>query len=420
MRTDYKIGIAVVLFVTVLVVVYFVLTGPSEKAAPVGEVDRVASGGADEGARNVVEPPPTVAERPPAAAPPADGTAPPEPAEGTSPFRTVALKSTSPEKDLLPGAGESMSPPEIKPPAALSPSVLKSGPPGAEYASLKPLTAEETDPTPLRPGTSLTGTPLTGTSLRPGPFPAETGTQPRVYVVQEGDQGFWDVAKAAYGDGRKWTLIRDANPDADTNHLRRGQKLVIPPLPKETAPAVTGSGTGPGAAPGGLVPGVAGEKIYIVEKGDAGFWGIAEKVYGRGKHWPLIANANRDVDSTSLQPGQKLRIPPLPEPAAAKPSGAGLSTGTVGAAGADAPGTYRVQQGDQGFWGVAAKVYRDGSLWPAIQKANPDVSSSELRVGQVLKIPPLEEAKGAVSAPSAAARPSTGKPVVYDGRPIFD
>ncbi len=55
-----------------------------------------------------------------------------------------------------------------------------------------------------------------------------------------------------------------------------------------------------------------GERIYIVQDGDAGsFSGIALKVYGNSRHWRLIAQANPGVDPRHLKRGDQLFIPAL-------------------------------------------------------------------------------------------------------------
>lgn len=51
------------------------------------------------------------------------------------------------------------------------------------------------------------------------------------HVVQKNDS-LWKIAAAFYGDGTKWTVIRDANRDlvgGDGERLRPGMTLVIPP-----------------------------------------------------------------------------------------------------------------------------------------------------------------------------------------------
>lgn len=39
---------------------------------------------------------------------------------------------------------------------------------------------------------------------------------------------FWDLAEKYYNDGQKWTLIRDANPEAKERDLTIGETLKIP------------------------------------------------------------------------------------------------------------------------------------------------------------------------------------------------
>ncbi len=58
-----------------------------------------------------------------------------------------------------------------------------------------------------------------------------TATASRVYSVKENDT-LYRIAKMCYGDGNKWTLIRDANPQVNPAALRPGQNLVIPQLPQ--------------------------------------------------------------------------------------------------------------------------------------------------------------------------------------------
>jgi nucleoid-associated protein YgaU len=62
----------------------------------------------------------------------------------------------------------------------------------------------------------------------------------------------------------------------------------------EPAPVPTGGGT-----------------TYTVEDGDT-LESIAERFYGNRSQFTLIQQANGGVDSTTLQVGQELRIPPAP------------------------------------------------------------------------------------------------------------
>jgi len=235
--------------------------------------------------------------------------------------------------------------------------------------------------------------------------PAATGRK-RTYTVKAGDAGFWAVAQAVYGDGKHWTLIRDANPEADSNTLRPGQVLVIPPLSKPS-PALASTTTPP------LLPPDAGSNVYTVKAGDKGFWGIAEKVYGHGKYWPLIRRANPDVDSYSLRVGQRLLVPPLKKTPGAP---AHLAAGSRPAARND---TYVVQAGDAGFWGIAEKVYGNGKYHTIIATANPGVNPRQLRQGQVLNTPPLPSDVTAGTSLPRAPRPPRAQPPA-DDKPFFD
>ncbi len=53
-----------------------------------------------------------------------------------------------------------------------------------------------------------------------------------------------------------------------------------------------------------------------------------------------------------------------------------------------APTTYTVQPGDS-LSKIARQMYNDATKYPLIQKANNLVNPSQIRVGQVLVIPPL-------------------------------
>ena len=160
--------------------------------------------------------------------------------------------------------------------------------------------------------------------------------------------------------------------------------------------------TPPGTVdPGG--PGVVDTPgRYTVVAGDLGFWGIAKKVYGAGKYHYLIAEANPGVDSTRLQIGEVLIIPPAPQQDTTPAAGAdpvvpaGSPTGTT---------TYVVAADDhQGLWGISRKVYGASRHFQLIADANPDIDPRRLQVGDVLIIPPRpasdRAATGGTSTPT--------------------
>ncbi|GAF99472.1 unnamed protein product, partial [marine sediment metagenome] len=166
------------------------------------------------------------------------------------------------------------------------------------------------DSNSLRPYQRLIVPPLPQKHRRKPVEPAPVGGfigAERTYVVQKGDAGFWGVAVKVYGHGKYYKQIAKANPGVNSETLRPGQRLLIPPKPADPSERVVG---GTGITTEDLP---IGYKFYVVRRGDAGFWDVAVKMYGNGRHFGLVARANPGVDSRRLQPGQKLRIPPLGE-----------------------------------------------------------------------------------------------------------
>jgi len=246
------------------------------------------------------------------------------------------------------------------------------------------------------------------------PDPVNSTIPPRSpgsYTVKEGDSGFWTVSKNVYGDGKHWALIAAANPEADSNALRAGQILKVPPRPVPDR-STGGNSTLAAGRAGQVLTETDGKRYYYVQEGDLGFWTVSAKAYGSGKHWALIAQANPDADSGRLRKGQKLVVPALPTRFRAPTNM--TPARTLG------PGEkwYTVVDGDAGFWDVSKKSYGAGKYYDVIAKANPNVNSGRLRKGQKILVPPLP--------PSAMRRRTTRRPSVatvrggYGDVPIFE
>jgi LysM repeat protein len=73
------------------------------------------------------------------------------------------------------------------------------------------------------------------------------------------------------------------------------------------------------------------------------------------------------------------------------------------------PDTYTVQSGDSP-WTIAQKVYGNGSKYPVIMSANGLTDTTRLRVGAVLKIPPLAGTPPAATPPASALTPALPTP----------
>ncbi len=141
----------------------------------------------------------------------------------------------------------------------------------------------------------------------------------------------------------------------------------------------------------------SGPQTYIVAAEDTrGYWGIAEKVYGHGKHYELIARANPAVNPSGLRAGQKLTLPPIPSEDRSQVKTASASAASRAGGGK----VYVVQEGDS-HWKIAKKQYGRGDYWYLIDQANPSFRpGSVIRPGQKLIIPPLPSR--AIKPPSYA------------------
>jgi len=269
----------------------------------------------------------------------------------------------------------------------------------AEFdGTIKPPTPYTAFEAPQSPEVS---TPIVGLpSRRPG---GSAATQ--VYVVKDGDLGFWAVAMNSYGRGDLWRLIQNANPGVHPRRLRPGQRLNVPPMQASHT-------EGRSQAPQGKVIRQDGkDDYYIVRKGDAGLWAVSKNAYGRGSLWPLIDQANPDVKASSiLRPGQKLLIPKLsssnrPAEGNRKKLPRPLRSGEK---------SYTVRPGDRGFWDVAEKMYGNGIHWSVVEAANPQMRGARyLHPGQKLIVPPLPPTSLATrdSRPDRSVEPGDGKPV---------
>jgi len=383
MGTDVKIGLAVGLALLVVIILYFGAKSDDQAESLRPDTPAVTTRPATAVKQVAIKP---------------DGQA------GKSRIIKTETKKTRPARRAE--AATPVKPVVAKPPV---PVIAKAARP-ADGAKNVPAETAKARPI-VKPVLARTNEPAPAPSRKRRPIepivarrPHVERTKPGIYTVKDGDAGFWGIAQKVYGDGKYMDLIKAANPKVDPHKLRAGQKLVTPPL--------TGGDEGTAAAP--KAP--KGYDVYTVRKGDGGFWGIAKIVYGQGRHWPLIARANPSVDSSALQPGQKLLIPPLPGGKKPVKQPANKTAPKVAATG----GNYTVQAGDdRGFWGIAEKVYGDGKYVYLLVEANPQVDPSKLQVGQKLVVPPLKQAERAGSRLPSLQR-AKDVSAERDGRPIFD
>ena len=115
-----------------------------------------------------------------------------------------------------------------------------------------------------------------------------------MYEVGPGDS-LWSIAQQAYGDGRQWSMIAEANEDlllGSPNLIQVGWQLRIPAIEDTPAPLCHP------------------DEPIVVKPGDS-LWAIAETQLGDPNKWPKIAEANQDLieDPSLIIPGWKLDIP---------------------------------------------------------------------------------------------------------------
>ncbi len=160
--------------------------------------------------------------------------------------------------------------------------------------------------------------------------PAQTNhlTQPKTYVVQEGDNNLSKIAKKFYGEveGNRWinvNKIYEANKDVleSPDKVFVGQTIVIPspaPPAENPQPASVLRGTMfqtvPSVGGGSTRQNPVGRQDtgrWYEVKEDDNLWKIASEQLGKGARFNEISELNADIltNENKLKPGMKLRLP---------------------------------------------------------------------------------------------------------------
>ena len=150
-------------------------------------------------------------------------------------------------------------------------------------------------------------------------------------------------------------------------------------------------------------PKIAETKTHTVAK-DELLGDIALKYLGSAKAWKKILEANPGVDPKNLKVGQKLVIPASADKQADP---------TVAITGGER--SYTVKAGDT-LYIIAKKELGSASRWKELEKLN-GVSSNDLRIGKVIKLP----AAAVAGTDSTGTAPAGGKVhVVAKGETLAD
>ena len=120
------------------------------------------------------------------------------------------------------------------------------------------------------------------------------------------------------------------------------------------------------------------------------FVSIARAVYGDGKYFKVIADANPAVSPEKLKPGMMIQIPPLSQAKQAKSSKASASAAPASGPALSADGkTYTVQKNDN-LYSIAKKLYGRGDRGEELYSLNKQLigpDSTRLKIGMVLQLP---------------------------------
>jgi nucleoid-associated protein YgaU len=130
------------------------------------------------------------------------------------------------------------------------------------------------------------------------------------HKVVEGDK-LWPLADRYYGNGKYWTVIRDANPGIDPGALPVGKTLQIPHPDKVLAKRGSSSSTNSSVAKSTTGNSTGGNKTYTVRKNDT-LSTIAARTLGSSTLWKKLYEANRKAigsDPDDLRLGMILVIP---------------------------------------------------------------------------------------------------------------
>lgn len=137
-----------------------------------------------------------------------------------------------------------------------------------------------------------------------------------------------------------------------------------------------------------------------------------------GKSWQLLLNEGATANSTgtissgadhSAPPSIRNSNPPIETIARDVPA---RETATVTRAEPPSapagPRRYTIKNGDS-FWTIAKAEYGNGAYWSHIQRANPGIDSSRIKVGDSIILPDKNEV---VAAPTTVARTPSAADVV--------
>jgi len=149
------------------------------------------------------------------------------------------------------------------------------------------------------------------------------------------------------------------------------------------------------ATPARIERASASGTTHVIQPGET-FVSIARMVYGDGRFYKALVDANPSINPSRLKPGDTIKVPPSSEVKQSARRSANASA-TPGAASSTDGKTYTVRK-DDSLYAIAKKLYHRGDKADELYELNKQVIGSDrtkLKPGMVLKLPakPLASAQ---------------------------
>lgn len=211
--------------------------------------------------------------------------------------------------------------------------------------------------------------------------PRDDGALPGRLTFAQDTEGLGDTESDGIRDSSVDGGERFPDPDVGTDGVRTGVEPGDPASGRFSSDGVPRSG-------GGVIAPVFDD--YVVRAGDH-FERISMRVYGTRRHAMAIGRANPLLDPRKLRAGMTIRVPRDPENIQGVPVDESGEPETRPVP-QNAPETieYTVKRGDT-LSGIAKAFYGSTRHVDFLYEANRDrlASRDDLRLGQVLRVPPM-------------------------------
>lgn len=250
--------------------------------------------------------------------------------------------------------------------------------------------------------------PAVGSSVQsPAPAPAPAAGNPATEhkpttdaPVDKGGAKWDELFASTAADPIKAQLTSDTNKPKNKSKRHKPDMAAADlndrhdaATPVANAPIYTGSTPTADASPARPV---TTERLASPARKDSGrthtvatgetFVSIARAVYGDGRYYQALVDANPSIDPDKLRPGMTIQVPP--DSQVKQSSGKSSKSAPSSSKSSDGK-TYTVQSGDS-LYKISKKLYGTGEKSDALYEANKQTigpDSTRLKIGMVLALP---------------------------------